>query len=129
MILMTKGDVTKFVCDAFVESYRADGFMTVSEAAQAKETAEAVSFPVTVEETVEETAELDKGSMDANLDKAEKSIPSPSAVKKTVEVEVKEVASPKEKAKDPEGFACLICGKTYTRKSSLDKHIKEKHSK
>ena len=107
MVLMKRDGVSKWVPDVFVNAYRSEGYVIDGEREQVRPVHALVTEnPSSIAKEPEHVA-----------DEHESVIPTEEEPEVVVANNVTAT-----------GFVCPHCGKEYTRKAYLDKHIGEKHA-
>ena len=105
MKLMKRETETTHVPDCFVEAYKTLGYSVVGEEEPAPTAPPLKEQEQVVEEAPAETEEVTPAE--------------------EIQEAPEQVVS--EEKKETE-FVCPVCGKTYSRKANLDRHIADKHS-
>ena len=104
MKLMKRGNETTHVPDCFISAYKTLGYSVVGE----EEPAPTAPPQIEQEQVVEEApAEVLEETSAEEIQEAPKQV---------VPDEIKDTE-----------YACPFCGKTYSRKGNLDKHIEKEH--
>lgn len=105
MKLMKRGNETTHVPDCFISAYKTLGYSVVGE----EESAPTAPPQIEQEQDVEEApAEVLEETSAEEIQEAPEQVVS-------------------EEKKETE-FVCPVCGKNYSRKANLDRHIADKHS-
>lgn len=131
MVLMKKGNDTKYVADIFIPNYLSRGYEVIFPKKKAE-----TSAPVVVEEKPKEEQQLNS-AVETPTVKEEAEITEPvvaeaesePVAKPTEDVEAKPVdtAQTAEAPSEKKSMSCPICGKQYTKKAYLLKHIEKEH--
>lgn len=104
MKLMKRGNETTHVPDCFISAYKTLGYSVVGEEESAPTAPPQIEQEQDVEEAPAEV--LEETSAEEIQEAPEQVVP--------------------DESKDTE-FACPFCGKIYSRKGNLDKHIEKEH--
>ena len=107
MKLMKRGTETEYVPDCFIDAYKTLGYSVVGE----EETPPAAPPQNEQEQVVPEEEVIEPKETETPPEDPK---------------EEPEQVVPEEK-KETE-FVCKVCGKSYSRKANLDRHIADKHS-
>lgn len=136
MVLMKKGNDTKYVADIFIPNYLSRGYEVIFPKKKAETPA-----PVVVEEKPKEEQQLDKVA-EAPTVKEETETTEPvvaeaesePAAKPAEVVEAQpadakptDTAQTAEAPSEKKSMSCPICGKQYAKKAYLLKHIEKEH--
>ena len=105
MKLMKRGNETTHVPDCFISAYKTLGYSVVGEEDPAPTAPPQIEQEQVVEEAPAE--KMDETPVEEIQEAPEQVVP--------------------EEKKETE-FVCPVCGKNYSRKANLDRHIADKHS-